>query len=136
MDEAKRLQHTAAQIDEGLDLAFAAAPQSSTYTKNQVDAALADKVDKVTGMGLSTNDFSNAMKTKLTGIESGAEVNVQADWNQTDTMASDYIRNKPTIPEIPKNVSSFVNDAEYTTIEYNSNNERLDININPNGLSQ
>jgi hypothetical protein len=51
-------------------------------------------------------------------------------------MASDYIRNKPTIPEIPKNVSSFVNDAEYTTIEYNSNNERLDININPHGLSQ
>ena len=70
------------------------------------------------------------------GSGGGSGTSVQADWNQTDTMASDYIRNKPTIPEIPKNVSSFVNDAEYTTIEYNSNNERLDININPNGLSQ
>lgn len=70
------------------------------------------------------------------GSGGGSGTGTQADWNQTDTMASDYIRNKPTIPEIPKNVSSFVNDAEYTTIEYNSSNERLDINVNPNGLSQ
>ena len=33
------------------------------------------KVDKVTGKGLSTNDFTNALKTKLEGIEAGAEVN-------------------------------------------------------------
>ena len=33
------------------------------------------KVDKVTGKGLSTNDFTNAYKTKLEGIEAGAEVN-------------------------------------------------------------
>lgn len=34
-----------------------------------------NKVDKVTGKGLSTNDFTNAFKTKLEGIEAGAEVN-------------------------------------------------------------
>lgn len=35
-----------------------------------------NKVDKVEGKGLSTNDFTNAEKTKLAGIETGAEVNV------------------------------------------------------------
>jgi len=30
----------------------------------------------VTGKGLSTNDYTNAEKTKLEGIAAGAEVNV------------------------------------------------------------
>jgi hypothetical protein len=34
--------------------------------------ALATKVDKVTGKGLSTNDFTDLLKTKLDGIEEGA----------------------------------------------------------------
>lgn len=33
------------------------------------------KVDKVEGKGLSTNDFTDDLKTKLTGIEDNAEVN-------------------------------------------------------------
>ena len=63
-----------------------------------MSTALGNKVDKVSGMGLSTNDYTDAEKTKLGGIETGAEVNVQADWNQTTTTADDYIKNKPTIP--------------------------------------
>lgn len=39
-----------------------------------------------------------AEHTKLAGISSGAEVNVQADWNQTNASADDYIKNKPVIP--------------------------------------
>ena len=49
---------------------------------NEVDAhadantsALSGKVDKVAGKGLSKNDFTDALKTKLDGIETGAEVN-------------------------------------------------------------
>jgi hypothetical protein len=34
------------------------------------------KVDKVSGKGLSTNDFTTTLKNKLDGIASGAEVNV------------------------------------------------------------
>ena len=56
------------------------------------------KVDKVDGKGLSTNDYTSAEKTKLSGIAAGAEVNVQADWSQTTSTADDYIKNKPTIP--------------------------------------
>lgn len=35
-------------------------------------AAIAGKVDKVEGKGLSTNDFTDALLTKLNGIEAGA----------------------------------------------------------------
>ena len=57
---------------------------------------LDDKVDKVEGKGLSTNDYTAADKTKLDGIETGAEVNVQPDWNEVDTGDDDYIKNKPS----------------------------------------
>lgn len=40
-------------------------------TVNQLN----NKVDKVTNMGLSTNDYTTADKNKLAGIEAGAEVN-------------------------------------------------------------
>ena len=36
---------------------------------------ISGKVDKVTGKGLSTNDYTTAEKNKLNGIEAGAEVN-------------------------------------------------------------
>ena len=39
-----------------------------------------------------------AHTAKLAGIAEGAEVNVQADWNQATTTADDYIKNKPSIP--------------------------------------
>lgn len=45
------------------------------------------------------NNFTNTDKGKLDGIEAGAEKNVQADWNQSDPLADDYIKNKPSIPQ-------------------------------------
>ena len=88
-----------------------------TYTKNDIglgnvdntsdlnkpistatQTALNNKVDKITGKGLSENDFTNTLKTKLDGIQDGAEVNVNADWNATSGDAQ--ILNKPTIPSI------------------------------------
>lgn len=63
------------------------------------------KVDKVEGKGLSTNDFTDALNTKLTGIEAGAQVNVQSDWNATEGDA--LILNKPT------KLSQFTNDQNF-----------------------
>lgn len=54
-------------------------------------------VAKESGKGLSTNDYTDAEKTKLAGIAAGAEVNVQSDWNQTNSSADDYIKNKPSV---------------------------------------
>jgi hypothetical protein len=48
------------------------------------------------------NNYTNSDKNKLAGIEAGAEVNVQSDWNQADSSADDYIKNKPSIPTIHK----------------------------------
>lgn len=42
------------------------------YFWQKIKAKLADKVDKVDGKGLSTNDFSAAYKAKLDGIANGA----------------------------------------------------------------
>jgi len=46
--------------------------------------------------GLTKNNFTDALKTKLDGIATGAEVNVQSDWNASSGDAQ--ILNKPTIP--------------------------------------
>lgn len=43
-------------------------------------------------------NFTSAYETKLNGIASGAEVNVQSDWNQTDNTKDDFIKNKPINP--------------------------------------
>ena len=46
----------------------------------------------------STHKFVSAEeKSKLSGIEAGAEVNVQADWNQNDNAKKDFIKNKPSV---------------------------------------
>ena len=44
-----------------------------------------------------SNPFTDADETKLDGIAEGAEVNVQADWNQNDTTSDAFIKNKPAI---------------------------------------
>ena len=69
--------------------AWAKQPTKPTYTAAEVHALpdstvipdISGKVDKVTGKGLSTNDFTNADKTKLDGIESGAQKNTVTSVN-------------------------------------------------------
>lgn len=71
---------------------------------------VSNKVDKVSGKGLSTNDYTNAEKTKLAGIAEGAQKNVQPDWNAST--GDGAILNKPTIPT---KVSQLTNDSSYQT---------------------
>ncbi len=49
-----------------------------TNTERSLWNTVADKVDAVSGKGLSTNDYTTAEKTKLAGIAAGAEVNQNA----------------------------------------------------------
>jgi hypothetical protein len=88
---------TVTKIQEGL--------ATTTYVNTQ-DAL---KVDKVTGKGLSTEDYTSAEKTKLAGIATGAEVNVNADWNATTGDAQ--ILNKPTIPTAVTQTSQLTNNG-------------------------
>ena len=103
-------------IPSGVIVDSALSSTSENPVQNKViNTALADKVDKVTGKGLSTNDYTTDEKNKLAGIAAGAEVNVQSDWDVTDTSSDAFIKNKPTIPTVPTNVSAFTNDAGYLT---------------------
>ena len=57
-----------------IDSAMSTTSENAVQNK-VITAALGDKVDKVSGKGLSANDFTNAYKDKLDGIDQGAEVN-------------------------------------------------------------
>lgn len=58
------------------------------------------------------NNYTSTEKSKLAGIASGAEVNVQSDWNETDSSADDFIKNKPSIPS---KTSDLTNDSDFVT---------------------
>lgn len=60
-------------------------------------------VQKEEGKGLSSNDFTDALLTKLNGVEAGAQKNVQSDWNATSGDA--LIKNKPDALKNPTALS-------------------------------
>lgn len=94
--------------------------------QTDLNNALDNKVDKITDKGLSTNDYTTTEKEKLAGIAAGAEKNVNADWNSTSgdsqilnkptlsivATSGSYsdLSDKPTIPTVPTNLSSFTDD--------------------------
>ncbi len=51
------------------------------------------------------NNYTNSEKSKLEGIESGAEANVQSDWEEIDNSKDSFIKNKPDIPTDLKDLS-------------------------------
>ena len=63
--------------------------------------------------------MSSTDKSKLDGISSGAEVNVQANWNESDSTSDSYIKNKPTIPDT---TNMEVNTNKVTSISSASTN--------------
>ena len=62
------------------------------YTNTRVAA------NSAVAANTAKNSYPSADSTKLASIESGAEVNVQSNWNETDTNSDSFILNKPTIP--------------------------------------
>lgn len=67
---------------------------SGTLTDQaDLQTAFNGKVDKVSGKGLSDENYTLLEKNKLAGIEASAEVNVQSDWNAT--IGDAFILNKP-----------------------------------------
>lgn len=66
------------------------------YTKSAIDTLLGNKVDKVSGKGLSQEDYTTAEKSKLSGIEVGAtandtDVNLKNRANHTGTQLTSTI---------------------------------------------
>lgn len=85
-----------------------------TYYHSKVKGFLADKVDKVEGKGLSTNDYTTAEQTKLSGIASGAQVNVieTVKVNNTALTPSSKAVNI-TVPTSAADVSALPSSTKY-----------------------
>ena len=66
--------------------------KTETYNKTEVNTLLNDKVDKVQGKGLSTEDFTTAEQTKLAGIE--AEANKTIVDSSLDDTSTNPVQNK------------------------------------------
>ena len=105
------------------------ADKTDTYTKAQVDTALAAKVSqtefdtKEEVISTALNSLDTNKQDKLTAgqnitiqnnvISASGGEQQQADWNQTDSTAVDFIKNKPTIPD----TSDFVSVTQYNPKE-------------------
>ena len=79
----------------------------------KIKELVATKVDKVEGKGLSTNDYTSSEKTKLSGIATGAQVNVLEGIQKNGTTVS--ITNKIANIEVPTKTSDITNDSGYIT---------------------
>ena len=104
-------QEIAARIQGDADINTALgtkADKSDTYTKTEVDTALALKQDASTAFSGDYNDLSN--KPDLTVYAESANLATVATSGSYDDLT-----NKPTIPTVPSNVSAFNNDAGYLT---------------------
>lgn len=73
------------------------APVTHAHSVSEVtglQAALDAKVDKVTGKGLSTEDYTTAEKSKLAGIAEGAQVNPPTTASRTSSSTTTVLQAK------------------------------------------
>lgn len=84
-----------------------------TLLISKIKAALSGKVDVVSGKGLSTNDYTSAEKQKLSGIASGAQVNVIESVKVNGTKVEPS--SKVVDISVPTKVSQLTNDSGFQT---------------------
>ena len=86
-----------------------------SYFKSKLDLLFTNKVDKETGKGLSSNDYTSNEKTKLANIAAGAQVNVLEGIQKNGQTVS--ITNKIANISVPTKTSDIQNDSGFITIE-------------------
>ena len=96
-------------------VSFTSDPQTQitnlgTSKQDKIDSSHKLSADLLSD-GTTNKVFTATEQSKLAGIASGAEVNVQSDWNQTNSSADDYIKNKPTIPTVNDGTLVWNNDG-------------------------
>ena len=103
---------------------------NADWTASTGDAQILNKPTDLTNLGIhdvtelrdvtsagSGAIITSAERTKLTGVEIGAEVNVQADWNESNSASDAFIQNKPTLA--PSNAEQNV-QADFSVTDTNS----------------
>ena len=92
---------------------------SGATTQAAIDELASEKVDKVTGKQLSTEDYTTAEKTKLSGIENNAEVNVIEGVKVNDISLTPDV-NKDVNITVPTKVSDLTNDSGFIDKDVNN----------------
>ena len=98
-----------------------------TPAPEDIQAEIDNKVDKVDGKGLSTEDYTTAEKNKLSGIEAGANKYIHPSTHPASMITESTSRrfvsdaekaswnNKAEISDIPTKVSQLTNDSGFLT---------------------
>lgn len=94
---------------------------NSDVDKAYVDTQLATKVDKVSGKGLSTNDYTTAEKTKLAGVATGANKTIVD--TTLSTTSTNPVQNKAVAASLNAKVNIILGKGlstnDYTTADKN-----------------
>lgn len=119
VDDAERVNgHT---VDS--DVPAGAKFTDTVYDDTEIRTELGKKVDKVTGKGLSTNDYTTDEKQKLAALPTNPLT------TETDPTVPSHVKSitqanitnwngkaeKSDIPTVPTNISAFTNDKGYIT---------------------
>ena len=83
------------------------------------DTNIANKVDKEVGKGLSSNDYTNAEKEKLTNIEENAEVNIIESIKKNGVALK--VKDKAIDIVVPTKTSELINDSGFLANTYSNN---------------
>lgn len=97
----------------------AAAIEAHQDVTDALNSAIGNKVDKVSGKGLSTNDYTTTEKNKLAGIATGAEVNQNA--------FSNVVVGSTTISADSKTDSLTITAGTNVTITPDADNDKITI---------
>lgn len=100
----------------------------SKATKLAKVTELDTKVDKIEGKGLSTNDFTDDLNTKLAGIAAGAEVNTI----NTVKLNGEAL----TVTDKSVNIEVPIPQAQNCDILYNADNLPISVMNGANGFTQ
>ena len=78
--------------------------------------------------------ITSTLVSKLMGIETGAQVNVQPDWTQSDNTQDDYIKNKPDNLMTTNTAQDITADKTFSGAKIKFKNSAIDIwDIRKNG---
>ena len=99
-------------------------------TADQTNAEIRAAVEAAT----DSNVFTDDDHTKLNGIAAGAEVNVQANWNESTNTSDAFIQNKPTLFVGTDISASTDNDAKGITVSANAASATIGLDVD--GLTE
>ena len=86
---------------------------TDVMSQNAVTESLNNKVTRVTGKGLSSNDFTDALKNKLESVDPSGEENViETVKRNTITLP---VTNKTVNVTVPEETSDLINDSDFVS---------------------